>query len=89
MLSRAVGFGAGKRGKLFERSEFLPRRVQILPTGVVSAARLPFLLVLFFGQAKKRMLLPQGDKRWGLTRSSQIRNANLCWSGKRYCCLPD
>ena len=53
-LSRAAGCGTGKRGKLFERSEFLPRRLRSPSTGVVSAAGLPFLLVLFFGQAKKR-----------------------------------
>jgi len=34
-------FFLGKRGKLFERREFLPRRFRILATGVVSAARLP------------------------------------------------
>ena len=64
-LSRSAGSEIGKRGKLFERSEFLPRRFQRSSNGVVSAARLPFLLVLFFGQAKKRMPLPQGDEWWG------------------------
>jgi len=68
-LSRAAGFGTGCRGKLFERSEFLPRRLQTPATGVVSAARLPFLLFLFFGQAKKRMPLPQGDRVWGLLQA--------------------
>ena len=67
-LSRAVRFGTGGRGKLFERSEFLPRRFRNLATGAVSVARLPFLLVLFFGHAKKRMPIPQGDSCVDLSR---------------------
>jgi hypothetical protein len=59
-LSRAARSGTGSRGKLFERSEFLPRRFRTLTNGVFSAAWLPFILVLFFGQAKKRMGSPQG-----------------------------
>ena len=59
-------------GKLFERNErrlvmptrCLPRRFRGLAAGVVSATGLPFLLILFFGQAKKRMLLPQGGYVW-------------------------
>jgi len=42
-LSRAAGCGTGGRGKLFERSEFLPRRFRSSATGVVSAAGRPFL----------------------------------------------
>ena len=57
----------GTRGKLSERSEFLPRRFRTPSTGVVSAAGLPFLLVLFFGQAKKRTPPGRGSMAfwWG------------------------
>jgi len=73
-LSRAAGAETGKRGKLFERSEFLPRRFWTTANGVVSATRLPFLLILFFGQAKKRYP-PQGVKNY--------RENSLTWWGHK------
>ena len=48
----------------------MPRRFRTLANGVVSAAGLPFLLFLFFGQAKKRKPLPQGDRDRGLQPDS-------------------
>ena len=57
-LSRAARCGTGRRGKLFERSEFLPRRFRIPATRVVSAARMHFFCFFFWANKKRK---PPGE----------------------------
>ena len=59
---RAAGSATGKRGELFERSEFSPRRLRSATTGVVRAAGLPFSLVTFFWASKRKSRLPARER---------------------------